>query len=59
MRSLREAAARADGRQSPGTAYGWSDRATPRWLRPLVAALPAPVRERAREIRREHRHRLH
>jgi len=57
LRALREAAARADGRRSPATAYGWAARQTPRWLRPVVAALPAPIRDRAREIRREHRYR--
>jgi hypothetical protein len=57
LRALREAAARADGRRSPATAYGWAGRQTPRWLRPVVAALPAPIRERARQIRREHRYR--
>ena len=55
LRALREAAARADGRRSPATAYGWAARETPRWLRPVVRALPTPVRARAREIRREHR----
>jgi hypothetical protein len=56
LRALREAAATARGQRSPATAYGWAARETPRWLRPVVRVLPAPIRARAREIRREHRH---